>query len=162
MIENPSEMIDMQISHSQFHIYSGPFREANCEWGSGNVDQGAVIHKSHLIFDPIIQEAFKARTYIKIARQYAPHPDAMRSIVANLCVIKQAVSLFSAPGSHHLKTKFESENYATYFEECESNDVDEIFFIITFVKHKGLVEPRYLKDDSWGGVEGKRLKLGRF
>lgn len=157
-----STTVDMPISHSQLHIYSGMFLEKNTEWGDGNIEQGAIINESHVVFDPIIQEAFRAKVYIKVTNEFHEHPDAIRSIATNLNIADNQISLFSVPSHKTIEEQFENGLYLLFFEECEAEDIDEIFFIFTFVKSKGLQKSIYLKSDSWGGIEGRELKFGKF
>jgi hypothetical protein len=157
------ELINLQISHSQIHIYSGAYRDDDVEWGDGNLDQGAILHESHLVFDPIIQEAFKAEVFVSVKNSYTKNPNALRAVIANFSVKKdRKVFLSSVPGTHELNLKIPEGSYNIYFEECEKNDVDAVFFVVTLIKSKNIIKPHFLMSDQWGGEEGKELKLGKF
>lgn len=158
-----SFMVDMQISHHQIHIYSGNYDEKFTEWGGGNVEQGAVLHHSHVIFDPIIDEAFKAKVYIVVEDSFKLSPNALRGIVTNIQVADDlGMFVSSVPGVHKININFLPGNYNLYFEECEQDSIDELYFIFTFVKSEIEMDSKYLIDDNWGGKAGTSLKLGEF
>lgn len=49
---NSNQVVDLLISHSQIQLRSRAYDEASSQWGKLNIDQGAVIHKDYVIFDP--------------------------------------------------------------------------------------------------------------
>lgn len=156
-------MIDMQISHNQIHIYSGKYEQEMAEWGNGNVDQGAILHRSHLVFDPIIQESFKAKLYFRVQLRFIENPSALRRIVANFDVIKNAgIFVSSVPGTREIGLNVASGKYDLYFEECEEDDVDEVYFVITLIHSESPSSPQYLMTDNWGGEAGRKLRTGYF
>ena len=161
-MQNHSKIMDMQISHSQLHLYSGEFVEENTEWGQGNIEQGVIINAHHIVFDPIIQEPFSAKIYLNILDQFIPNPDAIRSIATNIQVVSNEISLFSVPGHRKINEEIDNGWYFLFFEECETEDVDEIFFVISLIKTNHPQPSVYLQSDSWGGIKGMELKSGKF
>jgi len=55
--------VDLLISHSQIQVRSRPFDEALSQWGKVNIEQGAVIYKDYVIFDPLPEDSFGANIY---------------------------------------------------------------------------------------------------
>ncbi|WP_321855819.1 competence protein ComJ [Burkholderia cenocepacia] len=61
------QTIDLLISHSQIVVRSRPYDEGLSRWGTGNIDQGAVLRANYLIFDPLPDDAFGAKVYLQVS-----------------------------------------------------------------------------------------------
>jgi hypothetical protein len=161
MIEKYDQLIDLKISHHQIHVYCGSYDEDKTQWGDINVDQGAILHDSHLIFDPIVDGAFKAKVYINKLENFVVNEAARRGIRTNFVVLeKRDIFLSSVPESCIIEINLNPGLYVLYFEECEYDEIDELFFVLTFIETKNRLSPIYIIDDPWGGKIGKELFFG--
>lgn len=76
------QTIDLLISHCQIVVRSRPYDEGSSQWGTGNVDQGAVLHANYLIFYPLPDDAFGAKVYLQVVDKFEMDEWAARCIVA--------------------------------------------------------------------------------
>ncbi|WP_235362797.1 competence protein ComJ [Burkholderia sp. A9] len=70
MSGNLGQTVDLLISHSQILVRSRPYDEGLIQWGTGNRDQGAVLHDDYVIFDPLPDDAFGAKVYLRVADKF--------------------------------------------------------------------------------------------
>lgn len=159
-MKNNSQSVDLLISHSQIQFRSRPFDERTSQWGKKNLEQGAVIHRDYVIFDPLPEEAFGANIHLYLTSRFDPDLSAQRCMVVPFHVTDSAcVEVASASEKFTVELGLEERDYALYFEVCEG---DEIFYKITLVPAEEKVSAKYLLDDPWGGEENKLLVEGKF
>lgn len=160
MNENTSHAVDLLISHSQILVRSRPYDEALSKWGTGNIDQGALLYPDYVIFDPLPDDAFGAKVYLKVADTFAMDERAARCIVVPFHVTdKNSLEVASATEKFKIALDLPGENYDLYYEVCEG---DEVFYRFTFAPGSGQGRASYLKDDPWGGRKGQSLTGGKF
>lgn len=153
-----SQVVDLLISHSQIQIRSRSFNEGLCQWGKVNLEQGAIIHKDYVIFDPLPDDAFGANVHLILTNEFELDENSQRCIVVPFYIEnKNNVEVASASEKFKVEVNFENNLYSLYYEVCEG---DEIFYKLTFVPSKEPIKPMYLLDDSWGGQKNKALLIG--
>jgi len=157
-VKSNAQTVDLLISHSQIQFRARAFDEAACRWGKLNLEQGAILHRDYVVFDPLPEDAFGANVHLKLEAAFSPDPGAQRCIVAPFHVADaEHVEVASAAERFKLDLALEARDYALYFEVCEG---EEIFYRITLVPADGHVAARYLLDDPWGGEKDKPLLEG--
>ncbi|MEH0873517.1 competence protein ComJ [Pectobacterium cacticida] len=157
---NETQKFDLLISHGQILIRSRTFDEQLSSWGKGNIEQGALLYKDYVVFDPLPEDAFGANVIVSISSAFDIDENCQRCIVVPFHVSnKDNVEVASATEKFKVNLNFETEIYSLYYEICEG---DEIFYKFTFVPAKKEVNPEYLLDDPWGGVKGKPLLIGKI
>lgn len=154
-----SQSVDLLISHSQVQFRSRPFDESTSQWGKKNLEQGAVIHRDYVIFDPLPEDAFGANIHLNLTSRFDPDVSAQRCIVAPFHVTDSScVEVASASEKFAVELGLEERDYALYFEVCEG---DEIFYKITLVPAEQKIFAKYLLDDPWGGEKNTLLVEGK-
>ncbi|MCW0461783.1 hypothetical protein NB717_002851 [Xanthomonas sacchari] len=53
-------------------------RRGRLPLGSRNLEQGAVLHRDYVVFDPLPEDAFGAQVHLVLAEAFAPDPRAQR------------------------------------------------------------------------------------
>ena len=159
MNETNSQTVELLISHSQVVVRSRPYDEGLSQWGTGNIDQGAVLHPDYVVFDPLPEDAFGAKVHLLLADKFQKDERAARCIVAPFRVTdRAALEVASAAEKFKIDLDLPLESYDLYYEVCEG---DEVFYKFTFVLG-GQDGAQYLMDDPWGGKKGQPLKAGKF
>ena len=157
-MKNTAQSVDLLISHSQIQFRSRPFDETSSQWGKTNLEQGAIIHKDYVVFDPLPEDAFGANVHLKLEDHFNLDPTAQRCIVVPFQVTDiNHVEVASAAEKFKVELDLEARDYALYFEVCEG---DEIFDKITLVPSDSKAPAKYLLDDPWGGEKDKALVEG--
>ncbi|XLX40459.1 competence protein ComJ [Ectopseudomonas mendocina] len=157
-MESKTQSVDLLISHSQIQFRARPFDEASSQWGKVNLEQGAVLHRDYVVFDPLPEDAFGANVYLSLTNSFALDETAQRCIVVPFHVTNPThVEVASATEKFKVELDLVKRNYALYFEVCEG---DEIFYKITLVPVDAKVEPKYMLDDPWGGEKDQSLVEG--
>ncbi|KPW37231.1 MULTISPECIES: competence protein ComJ [Pseudomonas syringae group] len=155
---NSNQVVDLLISHSQIQMRSRPYDEALSQWGKLNIDQGAVLHKDYVIFDPLPDDAFGANIILTLDTEFNLDTRTQRCIVVPFFVSKRnELEVASAAEKAKVFLDVEERRYALYYEVCEG---DEIFYKFTFVPSTDEFDAKYLMDDPWGGIKGKTLAGG--
>ncbi|MDS0859609.1 competence protein ComJ [Burkholderia pseudomultivorans] len=160
MRDIPSQMVDLLISHSQIFLRSRPYDEGLSQWGTGNIDQGAVLHADYLIFDPLPDDAFGAKVYLQVLDKFEMDERAARCIVAPFHITdRNALEVASATEKFKISLGLPLNSYNVYYEVCEG---DEVFYKFTFVSEAEHHQAKYLRDDPWGGKKDMPLVSGKF
>lgn len=151
---------DMGISHHQIQVRSRDFDEDLCQWGTINVEQGAVIHPGYVTFDPIVDGAFGAWVKVALCEQFQEDPLAQRRMVVPFDVLEaDKLEVLSVPDNFLIELPLEQGRcYALYYEACVG---EEVYYRLTFVPEGEGVAARFLLDDEWGGEAGAALAEGR-
>ena len=158
MENSKNQMVDLLISHNQILVRSRAYSEKLSQWGKENIEQGAVIHKDYVIFDPLPEEAFGANVFLKLTDNFVMDENTQRCIVTPFYINNSNnVEVASAAEQFKINIKFETSLYDLYYEICED---DEVFYKFTFVPTEIPTVAKYLMDDPWGGEKDKALKLG--
>ena len=154
------QTIDLLISHSQIVVRSRPYDEGLSQWGTGNVDQGAVLHADYLIFDPLPDDAFGAKVYLRVVDKFEMDEQAARCIVAPFRIEdRNSLEVASATEKFTIALELPLNSYDVYYEVCEG---EEVFYKFTFASGTGRRQAIYLRDDPWGGKKDKPLVAGKF
>lgn len=158
-MENPNnQVVDLLISHNQILVRSRAYSEKLSQWGKENIEQGAVIHKDYVIFDPLPDEAFGANVVLNLTDNFVMDENTQRCIVTPFYINNSDnVEVASAAEKFKINIAFDRSLYDLYYEICENN---EVFYKFTFVPAESPIVARYLIDDPWGGEKDKALKLG--
>lgn len=157
-MESKTQSVDLLISHSQIQFRARPFDEASSQWGKRNLEQGAILHRDYVVFDPLPEDAFGANVHLSLSNSFTLDEAAQRCIVVPFHVTDPAhVEVASASEKFKVELGLVKRDYALYFEVCEG---EEIFYRITLVPTDAKVEPRYLLDDPWGGEKDQSLDEG--
>lgn len=160
MSDNLRQTIDLLISHNQILVRSRPYDEGLSQWGTGNLDQGAVLHEDYLIFDPLPDDAFGAKVYLQVVDKFEMDEQAARCIVAPFRIADHgALEVASATEKFKIALTLPLDSYALYCEVCEG---EEVFYKFTFSLDAVNRQAMYLCDDPWGGGKGKLLSSGIF
>lgn len=147
-----NQMVDLLISHGQIQVRSRPFDEALSQWGGINLEQGAVIHKDYVVFDPLPEDAFGANVHLLLEEKFELDENAQRCIAVPFYITnKNDMEVASATEKFKIELDFKDDLYSLFYEVCEG---DEIFYKLTFVPSETPIDPIYLLDDSWGGGKG--------
>ena len=158
MENSKNQMVDLLISHNQILVRSRAYSEKLSQWGKENIEQGAVIHKDYVIFDPLPEEAFGANVFLKLTDNFVMDENTQRCIVTPFYINNSNnVEVASAAEQFKINIKFDTSLYDLYYEICED---DEVFYKFTFVPAEIPTVAKYLMDDPWGGEKDKSLKLG--
>ncbi|WP_334321595.1 competence protein ComJ [Gilliamella apicola] len=158
MEDSKNQMVDLLISHNQILVRSRAYSEKLSQWGKENIEQGAVIHKDYVIFDPLPEEAFGANVFLKLTDNFVMDENTQRCIVTPFYINNSNnVEVASATEQFKINIKFDTSLYELYYEICED---DEVFYKFTFVPAEIPTVAKYLMDDPWGGEKDKALKLG--
>ncbi|MCI1680104.1 MAG: competence protein ComJ [Ewingella americana] len=151
--------VDLLISHSQIQVRSRPFDEALSQWGKVNIEQGAVIYKDYVIFDPLPEDSFGANIYLAVENKFEMDEKSQRCIVVPFYITNRYnLEVASASEKFKIELNLEFDLYSLYYEVCEG---EEIFYKLTFVGSEPPVTPEYLLDDPWGGEINKTLMFGK-
>lgn len=153
-----NSVYNLLVSYSQIQVRAQAYDEQLCGWNNEDVAQGAIIHPSYVVFDPLIGDTFGANLHVCQSEVFIVSPEAMRCIVVPFKVlIDNFVEV--ASGTHHaIGQGVQARDYCLYFEACEGN---EVFYRITLVEASKPIKATYLMDDQWGGIAGKELLCGR-
>lgn len=152
------ETVDLLISHKQIHIRSIEFDESLCQWGEGNIKQGAIIYNNYLIFDPLPEEEFGANVNLINATSFSVDTNAQRCISVPFIVVDtNLLQLASASEKFQININLVEGKYQLYYEICEEQ---EVYYNFTFVKSEEQQEAKYLLSDPWGGDKDKLLIEG--
>ena len=81
------QLIDIQISHHQIQVRSVPFVEDNVQWNDESLEQGVLINRGHVIFDPIVDGEFFAKVNISLRDTYVKDVNALRAMVVPFDVV---------------------------------------------------------------------------
>lgn len=158
MENSKNQMVDLLISHNQILVRSRAYSEKLSQWGKENIEQGAVIHKDYVIFDPLPEEAFGANVFLKLTDNFVMDENTQRCIVTPFYITdSNNVEVASVAEQFKINIKFDTSLYDLYYEICED---DEVFYKFTFVPAEIPTVAKYLMDDPWGGEKDKALKLG--
>ena len=158
MENSKNQMVDLLISHNQILVRSRAYSEKLSQWGKENIEQGSVIHKDYVIFDPLPEEAFGANVFLKLTDNFVMDENTQRCIVTPFYITdSNNVEVASAAEQFKINIKFDTSLYDLYYEICED---DEVFYKFTFVPAEIPTVAKYLMDDPWGGEKDKSLKLG--
>ena len=158
MENSKNQMVDLLISHNQILVRSRAYSEKLSQWGKENIEQGAVIHKDYIIFDPLPEEAFGANVFLKLTDNFVMDENTQRCIVTPFYITdSNNVEVASAAEQFKINIKFDTSLYDLYYEICED---DEVFYKFTFVPAEIPTVAKYLMDDPWGGEKDKSFKLG--
>lgn len=158
MENDKSQIVDLLISHNQILVRASSYSEQLSQWGKENIEQGAVIHKDYVIFDPLPEGTFGANVFLKLADKFIIDERTQRCIVVPFYVSdSNNVEIASATEKFKINITLTSLLYSLYYEICES---DEVFYKFTFVPVETPIQAQYLIDDPWGGKKDKALKLG--
>ncbi|MBB4128129.1 hypothetical protein GGR77_003451 [Xanthomonas translucens] len=150
--------MNLLISHSQLQLRARGFDEAACRWGPRNLQQGAILHRDYVVFDPLPEEAFGAHVHLTLAAAFAPDPAAQRRMQVPFRVdVGDAVQVASAAEAFDVTLALQAGDYAVYYEVCEG---DEVYYRFTLVPAAQSVAACYLLDDPWGGAQGAPLQEG--
>lgn len=84
-MERKAQTVDLLVSHSQIQFRARPFDESSSQWGKVNLEQGAVLHRDYVVFDPLPEDAFGANVYLSLTNSFALDETAQRCIVVSLC-----------------------------------------------------------------------------
>ncbi|WP_418185599.1 competence protein ComJ [Aliarcobacter vitoriensis] len=143
------QSIDFKISNHEIKIKSVLFSQENIDWDDEGLEQGVSFGKGYAIFDPIAEGEFFAKINISLKSSYEKDKNALRAIVVPFEVISaNNIYLLSMETYHKIDINLEKAEYSLYFEVCEPEDIDEVYYNITFVKEK--TKARYLIDDIFG------------
>ena len=52
--EKERQVVDLLLSHSQIQFRARGFDEGSSQWGEVNLEQGAIIHRDYVVFDPVM------------------------------------------------------------------------------------------------------------
>ncbi len=152
------ETVDLLISHRQIHIRSIEFDDALCQWGAGNILQGAILHKNYLIFDPLPEESFGANINLINTEVFSPDINAQRCITAPFIVTdSNKLQVASASEQFPMNIELVEGEYQLYYEICEN---EEVYYNFTFVKSESLLSAQFILTDPWGGDKGRALIEG--
>ncbi|WP_420007833.1 competence protein ComJ [Xanthomonas sacchari] len=144
--------------HSQLQLRARAFDEAACRWGPRNLEQGAILHRDYVVFDPLPEDAFGAQVHLVLAAAFAPDPRAQRRMLVPFRVNADArVQVASAAEAFDATLALQPGDYALYYEVCEG---DEVYYRLTLVPATQPVTARYLLDDPWGGAQDAPLQDG--
>ncbi|KLU14471.1 MULTISPECIES: competence protein ComJ [Xenorhabdus] len=153
-----NQTVDLLISHNQIQIRSRPFDESLCQWGKENVNQGVVIHKDYIVFDPLPDDAFGANIHLILAPNFNIDPLSQRCMIVPFYVTdKDKLEIASVSEKFKIKLDLKEQYYSLYYEICED---EEIFYKFTFVPSESVAKAKYLLDDPWGGEKDKVLLEG--
>ncbi|WP_423393805.1 competence protein ComJ [Burkholderia sp. LMG 21824] len=160
MSDNLGQTVDLLISHSQILVRSRPYDEGLSQWGTGNIDQGAVLYADYLIFDPLPDDAFGAKVYLQVVDKFEMDERAARCIVAPFRIEdRNSLEVASAIEKFKITVPLPLDCYDVYYEVCEG---EEVFYKFTFASEAVHRQAMYLRDDPWGGKKDKLLVAGRF
>lgn len=150
------KVIDFKISNHEIKIKSVLFTQENIDWDDEGLEQGVSFKKGYAIFDPIAEGEFFAKINISLKNIYEKDKNALRAIVIPFEVVSvDNIYLSSMETIQKVDIDLEKAEYSLYFEVCEPEDIDEVYYNITFVKEK--TEARYLIDDIFGAKKGDKL-----
>ena len=123
---------DLLISYSQIQVRAGDFNEQLCQWGKENIEQGAILHESYVVFDPLPDDTFGAQVIIKFNEQFVMDSNTQRGIVVPF-VIPENENLVIASASElfDVHLNYVPGDYNLYYEICEG---EESYYQFTFVK----------------------------
>jgi len=149
------QTIDLLISHSQIVVRSRSYDEGLSQWGAGNIDQGAVLHADYLIFDPLPDDAFGAKAYLRVVDKFEMDERAARCIVAPFRIEdRNSLEVASATEKFKILLELPLNSYDVYYEVCEG---EEVFYKFTFASEAVHRQAMYLRDDPWGARKTSRL-----
>ena len=150
---------DLLISHSQIQVRAYDFDESMCQWGKENLEQGAILHESYVVFDPLPDDTFGAQIIINFCDKFDMDKNIQRGIVTPFYIPKDSrLVVSSASESFYIDLNYSFGMHALYYEICEN---DEVYYRLSFLKSSSKKSAYYLIDDPWGGVAGKPLFFGK-
>ncbi|RBQ26695.1 MULTISPECIES: competence protein ComJ [Arcobacteraceae] len=150
------QSIDFKISNHEIKIKSILFSQENIDWDDEGLEQGVSFGKGYAIFDPIAEGEFFAKINIFFKSSYEKDKNALRAIVIPFEVFNpENIYLSSMETIQKVDIDLAKAEYSLYFEVCEPEDIDEVYYNITFVKEK--TEAIYLIDDIFGAKKGDKL-----
>ncbi|MDQ1094468.1 hypothetical protein QE400_003881 [Xanthomonas sacchari] len=153
-----TQTVDLLISHSQVQLRARAFDAAACRWGPRNLQQGAILHRDCVVFDPLPEDAFGAQVHLLLSAAFASDPSAQRRMRVPFRVEPGAqVQVASAAEAFDVTLALQPGDYALYYEVCEG---DEVCYRLTLVPAAAPVMACYLLDDPWGGVRDALLQHG--
>ncbi|KMM76216.1 hypothetical protein ACP93_06755 [Xanthomonas sp. NCPPB 1128] len=158
-MQDATQTVDLLISHSQLQLRARAFDAAACRWGPRNLEQGAILHRDYVVFDPLPEDAFGAHVHLTLATAFAPDPRAQRRMQVPFRVNADArVQVASAAEAFDVTLALQPGDYALYYEVCEGDD--EVYYRLTLVPATQPVTACYLLDDPWGGAQDAPLLEG--
>ena len=93
---------------------------------------------------------------ISLQEYYVPDSNALRAMVVPFDVVSlNDLYIASVVTKHKINIEIDVGSYSIYFEICESDDIDEVYYNLKF--SKGRVEPKFLQNDDFGGVAERSL-----
>lgn len=160
MSNKRNQVVDLLISHNQIQIRSRVFDEKSSQWGKKNIEQGAVLFKDYVVFEPLPEDAFGANVYLELTDKFKLDENSQRCIVVPFYITdRKNIEVASASEKFKIELDFEHDSYSLYYEVCEG---EEIFYKFTFIPSEIPIEPAYLLDDPWGGEKTKSLLMGKI
>lgn len=152
------QTVDLLIAYRQLSLRAQPFDEALSQWGTINLEQGAILHRQYVTFDPLLEGDFGAYVHLAVASCFKPDPAAQRCMVVPFHSENGGgLEVASAFETVRCQLDCPAGSYALYYEVCEG---DEVYYRLTLVASKAEVAAHYLLDDPWGGTQGAALQLG--
>ncbi|OFV50243.1 MULTISPECIES: competence protein ComJ [Oligella] len=150
--------IDLYVSHRQIHFRSGPYDESFNDWTKDEIQQGAILGKSHVVFDPIASGDFDAVVNVRLAKGFTPSSDVHRVLKFPFIVVGD-LYLSSPMAEHELKLDIAPGVYTGYFEVCEDSEQEELYFNIVLIPNNSTLPEtaEFFIDDRFGGAKGKLL-----
>ena len=158
-MKEENQKIQLNISHHQIQVRSRAFDENLCQWGDGNVEQGAIIHPSYVTFDPLLEGNFKAEVWLALKEQFTLDRYTQRCFVVPFEVLERdKLEVLSVGTVMPIQLSLQEKSlYDLYYEVCEEeNTFYKLTFVPTLVKIRAMV----LQDDDWGGERNRNLKEG--
>ena len=93
---------------------------------------------------------------ISLQEYYVPDSNALRAMVVPFDVVSlNDLYIASVVTKHKINIEIDVGSYSIYFEICESDDIDEVYYNLKF--SKGRVEPKFLQNDDYGGYGERSL-----
>ncbi|WP_438351254.1 competence protein ComJ [Paenibacillus sp. FA6] len=158
-MKEETQKISLNISHHQIQIRSQAFDENLCQWGDGNVEQGAIIHPGYVTFDPLLEGNFEAEIWLVLNEQFSLDRYTQRCFVVPFEVLEQEkLEVLSVGTVIPIQLPLqEKKRYDLYYEVCENENT---FYKLTFVPAEVKILPMMIQDDDWGGERNRNLKEG--
>lgn len=149
--------IDLYVSHRQIHFRSGEYDESFNDWTKDEIQQGAILGKSHVVFDPIASGDFDALVNVRLANSFTLSGDVHRVLKFPFRVDGD-LYLASPMAEHKLNLDIVHGEYIGYFEICENSEQEELYFNIVLIPNNSIPEAaEFIIDDRFGGKKGKLL-----
>lgn len=149
--------IDLLIGYNQIQLRTRTYSEKLTQWTEKHLEQGAILHKNYLVFDPIADGTFGASINIYETEHFVMDKNAKRCILTSIENIKKNPIILSSMESIELKIDNSRKKYSVYFEVCEA---EEVYYNITLTPYLSGMYSKFIIDDEWGGIKDSLLILG--